>query len=757
MSEVATATTERRGLGDFATRPAVQMAVYTCAIFTSALLLFSVQPLFAKMVLPKLGGTPAVWAISMCFFQAVLLAGYIYAHLLNRALPPSRAVLVHVGLLMLAFLALPIGLPAGLGEPPAGDAYLWTLGVLALGVGLPFFAVSANAPLLQSWFTKTGHAQAHDPYFLYAASNVGSLLALLSYPIVMEPLFGLKAQASIWMAGFAVLMAAIMLAGAVLLRSMGTTTTNAVPAETNTTRSPEITNATRALWLALSFLPSGLLVAVTTYISTDLASAPFLWIIPLALFLGTFIVVFRETMPIPYAPLHTVLLFACVLIALGETGNRFQLIGLAGALLGFFIVGLISHRELYLRRPPAAQLTEFYIWMSLGGVLGGIFAALVAPKIFTSVLEFKILLLAGILLRPGVLLERAVPLTRDGALKIIAGAAALLALYHVTLATGMSYVVGAVLMALIVGAALYAVRQWPEFAFAVALAVITVPALIQVHPGFKKQLFVERSFFGTHRVTHNDARDVRQLVHGTTVHGSERIRTADGSPATTPVPATYYHANSPLTRALTTARDQSGGQARSAVVGLGTGSMVCHVKRGETMRFYEIDPTVEKIARDPNLFTFFKHCAPETPVVLGDARLTLARAQPKAYDYLLIDAFSSNAIPVHLMTREAIALYMEKLSDKGVLALHISNRQLNLFPIVAATLKDMPGLHAAGVMWTPKAADRDASTTFAVLVSKSPETIAAIRRWPDAFELNPRGVRGWTDDYSDILPALLRR
>lgn len=763
MSEVAAPTSRSTPVSSrktSATTARLQVAIFTAAIFASALLLFSVQPLFAKIVLPKLGGTPAVWAISMCFFQTALLAGYIYAHALNRALTAQNAVLVHVALLILAFSALPIALPSNLSEPPAGDAYLWTLGVLTLGVGLPFFAVSANAPLLQSWFAKTGHASAHDPYFLYAASNIGSLLALLSYPVLIEPLLGLKAQAHLWMLGYMGLAILITLAGVVLLRARAAMPREIATTQTHTNAAPPITTANRATWLALSFLPSGLMVAVTTYISTDLASAPFLWIIPLALFLLTFVLVFRPAMPIAMATLHTAVLFSAVIVMLGETNTQLQMLGLAGALVGFFATSLIAHRELYRRRPPAAHLTEFYIWMSVGGVLGGVFAALLAPRLFTSVLEFKLLLLAAILLRPGIILERSEPLRRNALITIAAAVTVVLALYNLSLqaAPALPHALGAALIAGLIAAALYAVRTWREFPVAVCLVLIIAPALIQIHPGLRKMLFVERSFFGTHRVTLNETGDVRLLIHGTTLHGSERIVGLDGTRVAAPVPATYYHAGGPLARALAVTRSANNNRpVRSAVIGLGTGSMACHAQPGDHMAFYEIDPSVERIARDPQLFTFLARCTPTAPIILGDARLTLAKAPAKSIDYLLIDAFSSNAIPVHLMTREAIELYLARLSDYGVIALHISNRHLNLFPIVAATLKDIPGISHRGVIWTPTTNDRDGSSTFAVLISKSSDTMATIARWPDAFPLDSKSVHGWTDDYSDILPALLRR
>ena len=369
-------------------------------MFLSALLLFSVQPMFAKMALPAFGGTPAVWAVSMCFFQAVLLAGYIYAHALNRWLEPRTAVLTHVVVLAFAALALPIGLPATMAEPPSGDAYLWLLGVLALGVGLPFFAISANAPLLQAWFSKTEHKDASDPYFLYGASNLGSLLALLAYPIVLEPTLGLTSQGALWSFGFFALIASIAMCGGAVLLSGNATSPKASDTRLDAAAIREpISWRRRAGWIALAAIPSGLMVAVTTYVTTDVGSAPFIWVVPLALYLTTFIMVFKDKLSFPY----TLAVAVLPLAILAHILLMSRIEAVAFALLAYFLAALMCHRELYLRRPGSESLTDFYICMSAGGVIGGIFSALIAPQIFSSVLEFKLLLVISLLARPGVL------------------------------------------------------------------------------------------------------------------------------------------------------------------------------------------------------------------------------------------------------------------------------------------------------------------------------------------------------------------
>ncbi|MGE0855457.1 MAG: hypothetical protein AB7L18_05145, partial [Hyphomicrobiaceae bacterium] len=384
------------------------LATFTATLFLSAVLLFSIQPLFAKMVLPTLGGTPAVWAVSLCFFQAALLAGYSYAHALNRYARPELAPLVHLGLISVAALTLPFGLPADL-EPPVGDAYFWLIGVLTLGVGLPFLAVSANAPLLQAWYARTGHPHARDPYFLYGASNLGSLLALLAYPVLIEPALGLADQARTWTTGFVLLACAIAACGFLMVTIFSdrrSTTADATreTAADDAANAPPVTLAQRLSWLLFAFVPSGLLVAFTSFVTTDIASAPFLWVTPLATFLLTFVLVFRDKPLVPYRALLVAqpALVALVMLTFSsrEPSNWLTLVLFHSPL--FLVTTLVAHKQLYDARPASAHLTQFYLWMSLGGVLGGIFAAIVAPQMFPNIYEYPLLALLGLACRPDV-------------------------------------------------------------------------------------------------------------------------------------------------------------------------------------------------------------------------------------------------------------------------------------------------------------------------------------------------------------------
>ena len=527
------------------------LGLFAGTLFLSALLLFSVQPMFAKMVLPKLGGSPSVWAVSMCFFQAVLLAGYCYAHALNRFAPSRTAPLVHLVLLAVAVLALPIGLPADWSEPPAGDAYLWLIGTLGVGVGLPFFAVSANAPLLQSWFARTGHRHANDPYFLYGASNLGSLIALLAYPLALEPFAGLGAQASLWAASFVLLGLAIAFCGLTMLLNQTETAAEAGAIEIRDSAAAAPTWGQRASWVGLSAVPSGLLVAFTSYVTTDIASAPFLWVLPLALFLGTFILVFKERPTIPHYWLLMLqpALVGGVLFGLATPGNRGWTIACVAGTGAFFVTTMVAHRELFDRRPSPQHLTEFYLWMSLGGVIGGMFAALAAPQVFNAIWEFPLLLVLGMACRPGAITRPAVPgEIRDlaviaiGALVamlVIAGLMASGRMDPITLPRIMFICGFGVLTMLSIGKPL---RQ--------LVFVAIMGATVAILPSAMNRGDAERSFFGVHRVTISADKTMKMLMHGTTIHGAERMMDDTGRKVANPLPATYYYPGGPMAQGV---------------------------------------------------------------------------------------------------------------------------------------------------------------------------------------------------------------
>ena len=739
------------------------LALFTGTLFLSALMLFSVQPMFAKMALPKLGGSPAVWAVSMCFFQAALLAGYCYAHGLVRWLMPRDAVWVHGAVLAATCVALPIGLPSSLSEPPVGQSYVWLIGVLALGVGLPFFAVAATAPLLQAWFARTGHKDAADPYFLYGASNLGSLMALLSYPLVIEPNLGLSAQSALWGVGFVALAVLIVGCGVLMIlaaQASSSTVSHACDAGTEAgVEAPAPTWSDRLTWIALAALPSGMMVGITTYITTDIASAPFIWVIPLALFLVTFILVFKETMIFDFSHIQrampvSIVVFVLASIAVPGAGST-----LLAALAAFLLASLVCHRELYLARPAAIHLTEFYIWMSAGGVVGGIFAALVAPQIFSIAIEYTFLLLLSMLAVPGVVMYRADRLDRVW----VAGAVVV----FVALVFGYKSLVGAgflpgtlamfSIFVLCLGAVCWAIRHRPEQRLIMVLAVV---ACVLVKPGQNLDVFIERSFFGTVRVAETPDGQHRLMLHGTTMHGAERIRTKDGTPVAQPAPGTYYHIGSAMQRSVVVMREEAnaaGHALRTGVVGLGSGSLACYSQPGETWRMFELDPLVARVAQDEKLFRFMPRCLPGNEVVIGDARLTVGREPSRSMDLLVIDAFSSDSIPAHLITREALELYLSKVTEGGLIVVHISNRHLDLGPALAATAATIPGLRAVDVMTWPPKVRFDNQAARVVFMTKNTALADRIAAWPDARPMAAGHNEPWTDDYSDLLSALLNK
>ena len=373
--------------------------VFTSAIFTSAFLLFAIQPMFTKMILPQLGGSPGVWSVAMVFFQALLLMGYLYAHLSTRYLPPRTAIYVHLGLLLITFLALPISIASGLGKPPAEGQAFWLIGVFTFSVGLPFFAVAGNGPLLQAWFARTRHKDAGNPYFLYAASNLGSFAALLLYPLVFETTLRLPQQSLGWSIGFVVLALLITSAGYI----MQTTSTNQLAAFIQPTKVAGPKKRLIGEYIWLSFVPSALLVAVTAHISTDIAPAPFLWVIPLALYLLTFVLIFRDRPLVPTKVVNHLVPILAGLVILSEIIQLNIFLNCAIHLGFFFVAALMYHQRLYNRRPQVEHLTQFYLWMSFGGVLGGIFSGLLAPHIFDRILEYPILIGLVMLAHPVVL------------------------------------------------------------------------------------------------------------------------------------------------------------------------------------------------------------------------------------------------------------------------------------------------------------------------------------------------------------------
>ncbi len=733
------------------------LIVYTAAIFVSALLLFSVQPLFTKMVLPRLGGSPAVWSVAMVFFQSLLLFGYAYAHFLmtvrNRIVP----VAVHLVLLVVAVAMLPLSIAGNWGDPPATGTPFWLLGLFAVSIGLPFFALAANNPMLQAWFVRTGHPDGPDPYFLYASSNIGSFLALLSYPIVFEPMFTLRMQNWMWTGGYVLLIVLIAACGFLLLKSPP----YVAPSASSAAAAPSW--LLRLRWIFLAAVPSGLLIAVTAHISTDVAAAPLLWVLPLSLYLLTWVLVFqgRPLIPHKFVLLLQPLAIGGVIYLLAYGGERNLLLTLGGHQLCFFVIAMACHGELARTRPSAQYLTGFYVALSFGGMVGGLFAGLVAPFTFSWIAEYPILVVLAALCRPK---EEDVPplLARvarwSWLLVVIALAAVIVPYLHggewltfmreqmLSIAAGIATLT--VLLVVLLRADRYSI------AALVAIALL----MVRLYPNEDGKVETVRSFFGVHKIVTNADGAYRVLMHGTTIHGAQKLLNPDGTAVHgRPEMITYYNSVGGIGGAIEAIRERKGSGLRAAVIGLGSGTLTCQKMDGENWTFFEIDQSMIDTASDPKYFTFIRDCYPDIKPVLGDARLTFAKEPDGAYDLIVVDAYSSDAIPIHLATQEAMAIYKRKLAPQGVVLMHVSNRHLELSSVVVG-IASANGLKS----WVfSEDANRDGEYIFSTTVVISARDDADIGKlitnenWTLTGPKADRRV--WTDDYSNVLGAVLRR
>jgi protein-L-isoaspartate O-methyltransferase len=760
MAEPPAADAIRRA----AQSPHALLATFIAAIFLSAALLFLVEPMFTKMVLPRLGGSPSVWSVAMVFFQTMLVAGYAYAHVLTRYAPGRLSVLVHLAVMALAAFTLPFAI--GAGRPPAGGETFWLLGLFTTSIGLPFFALAANGPLLQAWFARTHHPAAGDPYFLYAASNVGSFLALLSYPTVVEPLVPLSGQTRLWSIFFYVLIVLIAGCGALSWRvrgsspvgaaadqAAGASTAGASTADAPAADTPGWRDGLK--WCVLAAVPAGLLIAVTAHISTDVAAVPLLWVLPLALYLLTFAIAFQRRPLIPHwLAVDVQPLFILALVAVLIFDPIKTIVGIIALHCAvFFVNALVCHGELARRRPAARHLTIFYLWIAVGGMIGGIAAGLVAPYVFNWVAEYPILIVLAALCRPGL----ALPSHRHGRY-LVFGALAVTVLAMIAFnqfhpdfeETRFNWIIGSFLAV--------AVLFWRAplpFAATVAVVLYINRTYLEVNGATSV-----RSFFGVHKIADSEDGRFRILSHGTTIHGAERIRDANGEPVSgRPVPLTYYFDGSAMAQVMDAVRARNAGPIRYAVIGLGTGSLACRAQPADTVHYYEIDPAIIHIARDSGLFHFLSACRPDVPIMLGDARLTLADAPDGAYDIIYVDAFTSDAIPIHLLTREAMAIYLRKLAPHGIVVIHVSNRHLELASVVG-------GIAAANGAITRVNDGSDfvenASEYLFVgtvtAVARNDQDFGALADsafWP--LEQRDPNQWVWTDDYSNIVGAVIRQ
>ncbi len=728
-------------------------ALFLITILTGSFLLFLVQPMIARMALPRLGGAPAVWNSAMLVYQALLLAGYAYAHRLTQT-SPRRQAIIHIILFAVAILWLPIGL-ANLQPPADGSPIFWVPWLLIASIGPLFFVVAAQAPLMQRWYSMSGNQG--EPYALYAASNIGSFGGLIAYPILVEPFTTLQSQKWIWSGIYLALMALVGICAIQIWRTAGANTT---PTEAAANEAP-IGWRRRLYWIILAAVPSGLMLSTTSHLTTDLMAMPLIWVIPLGIYLLSFSVAFADNQKPAYwisrfAPIVLIVSAAFVFVVWGKAAIG----GLTASLSLLFIVAVALHNEMYRTRPAPAQLTSFYLMMSVGGVLGGFFCAIVAPLLFDWTWEHPILILMAAALLP------AIPLLRlnenDKRLPLIMVVIGMIAL-ALGLFGGISEPVESSFTKILLAATI--------MTLGIAVAGFRIPfllavaGLLTINGGwYSVQQSLDgvrmRSYFGTYTVNASESGRVRWLNHGTTMHGMQLL-----DDPTRPI--SYYPDTSGVGIAMLNVPRLYGPEASIGVVGLGTGTLACYRRPGQYWQFFEIDPLVIEIARERKIFSFLEKCAPDVPITLGDARLTLAAVPEGKFDILALDAFSSDSIPLHLLTKEAFATYRKALKPDGILLVHISNRYIDLNPVVAAEAK-ANGWSAALRHDSPteQLINRGNRASQWIALSRDPAKLAELTGKVDKVKSRyynseqwlqldaPGKTSPWTDDYASVLPHL---
>jgi hypothetical protein len=707
--------------------------LFAIAMFVNALLLFLVQPMFAKLLLPRFGGSPAVWTTCMLFFQSALLAGYAYSHSVVKLRRPWAQALTHLAVMALPILTLPIALSMAVAatDHPIASVLQQSL----ISVGAPFFALATSAPLLQRWFSAAQQRSTVDPYFLYAASNVGSFASLVLYPTVIEPRLALSTQTSVWAFGYSVALVLTLVCAVVMWRRAPVD----IRANTSSTDvdTEHVTWRRRGRWIVLAFVPSSLMLAVTAYISTDVAAVPLLWVIPLALYLITFVLAFSSYSPRvvsvcnKYVPL--VLLFLAWQLM---SEARLPLPAMAAThLVAFTVLAMLCHGFLAADRPSPAHLTDFYLSLAIGGALGGVFNTLLAPVLFKSVLEYPLALACGILV---LTFKRDTPPLRSKPRwwlePLIVSVLTVIALKWPGSGIQSALITWAILTGAVVVA--FSVSRQRRRLGVCVLVMLGLYVIIGGR-GVVNLVYASRTFFGTYRVIADPQNPSFTLFHGTTIHGRQKVGSGE--------PLTYFHTESPIAQAFTLRPEP---MKSVGVVGLGTGTLAAYAKPGQQWTFYEIDPEVERIARDSRYFTHLATCGSRCRVVIGDARLSLIQ-NSDLYDVIVLDAFSSDSIPIHLLTREAVKIYLSHLNPDGALAIHISNNHLNLRPVVGAVMRDLGLVGRVQFQQTPPNLDTGKYPSMWAVLARSEAALglADDNRWKN---LPTDGGPTWTDDFSNI-------
>ncbi|OGT42656.1 MAG: hypothetical protein A3F42_03885 [Gammaproteobacteria bacterium RIFCSPHIGHO2_12_FULL_37_34] len=718
----------------------LQTVVFSFTLFLSAWLLFWVEPLVAKMLLPLLGGTPSVWNTSMMFYQGLLLLGYLYAHLITRYLTLRNQVIFHVLLLIAALFTLPIVMPAYFTTPSIYYPITWLLTALMLMIGAPLFVLCATAPLLQYWFSTTTHKRAHDPYFLYAASNLGSMLALLAYPFVLERMLTLQEQSITWSMTYGILILS-MITCATFLKSSNV---SPIPTTKPSTLNDQPSWQQQLRWIVLAFVPSSLLLAVTTYLTTDVASIPLLWVIPLAIYLLTFIITFSHQQFFHHhfmLKLQPVTLAMMILILTTKISFlSFSAIFLF-QLLNFFVFAMVCHGELANHRPSTPYLTKFYLWIAVGGLLGGLLNALVAPLIFNDLWEYPLVLALACFLRP--------PIKETGNKLFTILFVIIILSFSINIGTALWRIPEVfnrieiyIYMAANLLVMLYA--QQSSFRYGVLVSLLLLIGYVFLQPVTQHALFQTRTFFGTYKITTDQTASVHKLMHGTTLHGMQYTQREKQKE-----PLAYY--GSPLQEVFSVLPTQP---LHIAAIGLGVGTVACYRRPQDTLTFFEIDPAVVKIAKNTRYFTFL-HLCPPTNIILGDARLTIQHEPDHVYDIIIVDAFSSDSIPIHLLTKEALNIYLKKLKKNGLLALHISNRHLKLAPILARIANNVQLKSVVGFFKVDSNIHPHIHSSQWVVLSRQMKPLQTLLIYPEwKILIAHPNTPLWRDDFSNILSAM---
>jgi SAM-dependent methyltransferase len=721
---------------------------FAATIFLSAFLLFCFEPMIGKMMLPLLGGAASVWMTCLLFFQLMLLIGYGYAHMLERYASLRAQIITHAVLIAAVFFFLPVHFGAHPDAAASSHPSAWLLWELMKTVGLPFGVVSTTAPLLQNWLAKTPASSGRDPYFLYAVSNAGSLIALGTYPVLIEPRIGAASQSRWWVGGYIVLGAMVATASVLVWN----TASKPSRLRDDFDRAEVPTWRSRLFWLAAAFVPSGLMLAVTNHILLNLASVPFLWILPLAVYLMTFMVAFGRRIPVSHDVVSRIvpvilLLFFPFVATSRAVGVKFLLPVVSIHILILMAGALLCHTALAARRPAPRHLTEFYFWIALGGVLGGIFTAVLAPLIFESVIEYPLLVAVIAFFRK--------PAEPQGEINggdlivpallgfLVLGTSRLLRWASVDFTTDFWTSIAADAVLVLIA---YLLRhRVVRFGLAMALLIISYQRVLPQFFGGSQFLYMARNFFGVKGVKFDVATNSRRLLHGDTLHGIESI-----DPELIGHPVSYYDETGPVGDIMKLLSER--GVQHLGVVGLGTGSMAGWTAPYRHITFFDIDPQVYVIAA--NLFTFLPSCGKNCDVILGDGRLSIEKANANEFDLLMLDAFNSDSIPAHLVSREAIQMYLTKLKPDGLLLFHVSNRYMDVEALISAVATDA-GLEALARHDDEQQTELKARSHF-IVAGRDPFALGWLEQDPNWLKVQkPAAVAPWTDDYSNML-AILR-